>query len=135
MIFLNFLILVILLVPPSIDESNVVYNRRVIQNRTIIVECPVSGIPTPVVTWLINDHPLQQTEGLIFTHNDYHLEILSAQVTDSATYTCVATNEAGTLKKKFHLEVQSRFLLLSRVMRKPILCICENKGADKLHGN
>ena len=98
-------------VPPSIDESNVVYNRRVVQNRTIIIECPVSGIPTPEVMWLINDHPLQPSEGLIFTHNDYHLEILSAQVTDSAVYTCVASNEAGTLKKKFNVEVQSMYEL------------------------
>lgn len=91
-----------------------VYNRRVVQNRTIIIECPVSGIPTPEVMWLINDHPLQPSEGLIFTHNDYHLEILSAQVTDSAVYTCVASNEAGTLKKKFNVEVQSMYELSNR---------------------
>ena len=24
---------------------------------------------------------------------------------------------------------------MSRVMRKPAFCICENKGADQLHGN
>jgi len=34
---------VCVLVPPSIDESNVVYFRKVVQNRTIVIECPVSG--------------------------------------------------------------------------------------------
>ena len=110
---LNFVqISLVFIVPPSIDESNVVYNRKVVRNRTVLIECPVSGIPTPEVKWLINDHPLRQTEELIFTHNGYHLEILSAQVTDSAVYTCVASNEAGTLRKKFNLEVQGRLLIL-----------------------
>ena len=27
------------------------------------------------------------------------------------------------------------FYILSRVMRKPAFCICENKGADQLHSN
>ena len=26
-------------------------------------------------------------------------------------------------------------ILMSLVMRKPMFCICENKGADKLHSN
>ncbi|XP_060552023.1 hemicentin-1-like isoform X2 [Ruditapes philippinarum] len=93
-------------VPPSIDESNVVYFRKVVENRTIIIECPVSGIPKPKVSWLINNSPATPREGLQFTHNNYHLELASAQVTDTAIYTCVATNEAGELRKKFDLEVQ-----------------------------
>ena len=24
---------------------------------------------------------------------------------------------------------------LSRIMRKPVFCMCENKGTDQLHGN
>lgn len=31
-------------VPPTIDESNVVYSRKVVENRTIIIECPVAGM-------------------------------------------------------------------------------------------
>ncbi|KAL4218919.1 Hemicentin-1 [Mactra antiquata] len=93
-------------VPPSIDESNVVYFRKVIENRTIIIECPVSGIPTPTVNWLINGQSLRLREGLQFTHNTYHLELDSAQVSDSAIYSCVASNAAGTLRKNFNLEVQ-----------------------------
>ena len=96
-----------------------VYNRKVVENRTVLIECPVSGIPTPEVKWLINDHPLHQTEELIFTNNGYHLEILSAQVTDSAVYTCVASNEAGTLRKKFNVEVQGRYMTC--IMKKIIL--------------
>ncbi|XP_053380218.1 hemicentin-1-like [Mercenaria mercenaria] len=93
-------------VKPSIDESNVVYFRKVIENRTIIIECPVSGIPTPTVDWLINGNRVRSREGLQFSHNNNHLEIARAQVTDTAVYTCIATNAAGELKKNFDLEVQ-----------------------------
>ena len=34
-----------------------------------------------------------------------------------------------------HFETSQKPLDLSRVMRKPTFCICENKDADQLHGN
>jgi hemicentin len=71
----------------------------------------IPGIPKPKVSWLINNSPATPREGLQFTHNNYHLELASAQVTDTAIYTCVATNEAGELRKKFDLEVQGKFFI------------------------
>jgi hemicentin len=91
-------------VPPSIDESNVVYTIRVVENRTVILECPVSGIPAPAVDWLVNNDPLTPSER-VFAGRNQQLEIHSAGVADSATYTCLASNEAGELQKNFVLEV------------------------------
>ncbi|XP_052788091.1 hemicentin-1-like [Mya arenaria] len=96
-------------VAPVIDESNVVYFRKVVQNRTIVIECPVSGIPKPEVSWLVNGRPVAEASevaGLTLTHGGYNLEIPSAQVIHTAVYTCVASNAAGELQKKFDLEVQ-----------------------------
>ena len=46
------------LVPPQIDRANLDLEPRVVINRTIQLNCAVSGIPTPDVKWLRNDEPL-----------------------------------------------------------------------------
>lgn len=92
-------------VPPSIDESNVVYTPKVVQNRTVIIECPVSGVPEPTVTWSINDSPLTPRDRVQLLDNNRQLTIDQAQVADTAVYMCVASNKAGELRKKFQLEV------------------------------
>ena len=33
------------------------------------------------------------------------------------------------------IDVKKIFYQMSSVIRKPAFCICENKGADQLHGN
>lgn len=99
---------ILILVPPSIDESNVVYTPKVIQNRTVIIECPVSGVPEPTVSWTINDSPLVPKDRIHLLERNRQLTIDQAQVADTATYMCVAENKAGELRKKFHLEVLGR---------------------------
>ena len=95
----------LIVVPPAIDESNVVYNPRVIQGRRVLMECPVSGIPIPEVEWLKDGQPLVTNAGLRLLHNNLHLEIVRSQVEDTAQYTCIASNEAGELVRNFNLEV------------------------------
>ncbi|XP_076455301.1 hemicentin-1-like isoform X2 [Babylonia areolata] len=94
------------LVRPTIDESNVVYNPKTIADRWVVLECPVSGIPVPEVEWLLNGEPLVQTERLKLINNNRQLEIDSARTSDTGLYTCIATNEAGQLERNFDLEVQ-----------------------------
>jgi len=60
----------------------------------------------------VNGRPFSEVidiAGLTLTHGDYYLEIPSAQVIHSAVYTCIASNAAGELQKKFDLEVQGAF--------------------------
>ena len=40
-------------VPPTIDEANLVDNPKVVINRTVLLECPVEGIPPPEVIIII----------------------------------------------------------------------------------
>lgn len=53
------------LVPPSIDESNVVYDRKVNVDRKVQLECPVHGIPIPTVEWMVNGQPAQKFDHLV----------------------------------------------------------------------
>ncbi|KAK7094973.1 hypothetical protein V1264_006443 [Littorina saxatilis] len=94
------------LVPPTIDESNVVYNPKTIVDRWVVLECPVSGVPLPEVEWLLNGDPLVETERMKLINNNRQLQIDRARTSDTALYTCIATNEAGQLERNFDLEVQ-----------------------------
>ncbi|XP_059151468.1 hemicentin-1-like [Physella acuta] len=91
--------------PPSIDESNVVYDRKVNVDRKVQLECPVHGIPIPTVEWMVNGAPAQNLDHLVFLNNNRILEIDKVSVGDTASYTCIATNEAGQIERIFNLEV------------------------------
>jgi len=95
--------MLLVVVPPAIDEANLVDNPKIVVNRTVLLECPVSGSPLPAVVWLKNGEALTLDE---FTRVEgRHLEIHRARVSDTARYTCVASNEAGQLRRSFDLEV------------------------------
>ncbi|XP_048772936.2 hemicentin-1-like isoform X2 [Ostrea edulis] len=115
------------MVPPSIDESNVVYTPKVIQNRTVIIECPVSGVPEPTVSWTINDSPLVPKDRIHLLERNRQLTIDQAQVADTATYMCVAENKAGELRKKFHLEVLVPAHILTEVASDNNLVTIQNQ--------
>ena len=85
-------------------------NPRVVINRTVLLECPVAGIPPPAVKWLKNGQPLQTDRTVTLLSDGRQLEITSAQVTDTARYTCIASNEAGELQRNFDVEVLGRAL-------------------------
>ena len=80
------------------------------------------GIPTPEVAWLVNGRPAVTGQGIELTNNNYHLTLQSAQVLDSAVYTCVASNTAGELRKKFELEVQGIKVLLEFILSSLLTC-------------
>lgn len=82
-------------------------NPKIVVNRTVLLECPVSGSPVPEVTWLKNSEPLtlDDEESTTMNVEGRHLEIIRARLSDTARYTCVAENEAGQLRRSFDLEV------------------------------
>jgi len=72
---------------------NVGDNATAASNTTIIIRCPVSGIPTPVVIWE-KDGVLLIDEEKLSVRGD-SLLIRGAEVEDSAKYTCRVGNVAG----------------------------------------
>ena len=46
-------------VPPNLDESQWKQKLTVIQNTSITINCPVTGIPDPDINWLANGQLLQ----------------------------------------------------------------------------
>lgn len=96
--------------PPTIEEGNLDKNPRVVINRTIILNCPAVGIPTPQIKWQRDDDVIKAdrypTVQLIA--NGRQLRIEQAQVSDSASYRCIVSNKAGRDFVDFNLQVHSK---------------------------
>ena len=96
-------------VPPVLDEANIVDNPKIVVNRTVLLECPVSGVPAPRVRWLKDGRPLKEGGGgrarVRLLSGGRRVQIRRAAVDDAARYTCIAVNDAGQLRRHYDLEV------------------------------
>ena len=73
---------------------NIGDNVTAASNTTITIRCPVSGVPTPAVTW--QKDGVQVIEGeKFFMTDDNSLVINNAEIEHSAKYSCIAQNEFG----------------------------------------
>ena len=74
------------------------------------VEAEVSGYPSPVVTWLLNDEDLINNEDVKIEKNKtrYRMVITKAAIRHSGSYTIKATNYAGEDQKDFQISVPSK---------------------------
>ena len=72
---------------------NIGDNVTAASNTTITIRCPVSGVPTPAITWE-RDGVLLLDQDKISVRGD-SLVIRGTEVEDSAKYTCRVLNVAG----------------------------------------
>ena len=80
-------------------------NPRVIKGRTAIINCPVSSVPFPDITWKKAGQELIEDARVQIINNGLQLRIAYAEEADAAQYTCVASNPAGEVKLDFGLLV------------------------------
>uniref|UniRef100_A0ABM5GDB4 Hemicentin-1 n=1 Tax=Pogona vitticeps TaxID=103695 RepID=A0ABM5GDB4_9SAUR len=92
-------------VPPAVKGGNVTIEVSALLNSIIKLECETRGIPAPTITWYKNGHPITSNTQALYLERGQFLQIPHAQVSDSAKYTCKATNVAGTAKKLFQVDV------------------------------
>ncbi|TRZ02412.1 hypothetical protein DNTS_034467 [Danionella cerebrum] len=90
-------------VPPTIKEGPQTVAVHI--NQLVVFECVVIGVPTPRITWRKNGSILTGHNPRYSFGEDGSLHILSAQVTDTGRYLCMATNQAGTERKRIDLQV------------------------------
>ncbi|MBN3312119.1 HMCN1 protein, partial [Atractosteus spatula] len=93
------------LVPPSVGGEDETTDTTVVVNSPLEMDCPVTGTPTPQITWLKNGQPVVQGNGVKIMSGGQKLVISRAQVSDTGRYQCVATNEAGDKEKDFDVAV------------------------------
>uniref|UniRef100_A0A8B9VFW7 Myopalladin n=1 Tax=Anas zonorhyncha TaxID=75864 RepID=A0A8B9VFW7_9AVES len=76
------------------------------EGRLCRLDCKVSGLPTPDLTWLLNGKPVlpDSTHKMLVRETGVHsLLIDPLSQNDAGTYTCLATNRAG--QNSFTLEL------------------------------
>ncbi|TSL47575.1 Hemicentin-1 [Bagarius yarrelli] len=93
------------LVPPAVDSADKVTDVTVIINNLLELECHATGTPPPTITWLKDSKPVRPGEGVRILSNGRRLVIARAQVSDTALFQCVASNEAGETDKDFKVAV------------------------------
>ncbi|XP_032380766.1 hemicentin-1 isoform X2 [Etheostoma spectabile] len=93
------------LVPPFIDGADDVTDSTVIINSPLELECHATGTPAPVITWYKDGKPVRQGEGLRVAASGRRLIVSRPQVSDTARFQCVATNEAGDHERDFNVVV------------------------------
>ncbi|XP_068741513.1 hemicentin-1-like isoform X2 [Montipora capricornis] len=73
---------------------NIGDNVTAASNTSITIRCPVSGVPTPTVTWTKDGRTVVESENL-YIRNQTVLVIHRAEVEDSAKYSCITENKFG----------------------------------------
>ena len=89
---------------------NIGDNVTAASNTTITIRCPVSGVPTPAVSWQKDGARVTQGETLLFT-TDNSLVIKNGDVDDSAEYTCSIQNNFGKEDISSFVEIIGKCLL------------------------
>ncbi|XP_031169752.1 hemicentin-1 isoform X2 [Sander lucioperca] len=123
------------LVPPFIDGADDVTDSTVIINSPLELECHATGTPAPVITWYKDGKPVRQGEGLRVAASGRRLVVSRPQVSDTARFQCVATNEAGDHERDFNVVVHVPPSIRttgpaerSVVLHKPISLECISSG-------
>uniref|UniRef100_A0A914ZCP1 Ig-like domain-containing protein n=1 Tax=Panagrolaimus superbus TaxID=310955 RepID=A0A914ZCP1_9BILA len=92
-------------VAPTIDDSNLIENPLAVLGKAIYLECPVDGIPQPIITWLKNGKPLDPGGRYSFQQNNITFGISNVESDDVGKYSCVAENKGGRAEENFNLQV------------------------------
>jgi len=102
-------------VAPEIGREGINTTPRVTVNATTVLNCPVSGIPSPQISWLRDSLPIDPSlhRNLHLVADGRQLRIESAAVTDAVRYRCLATNKAGRDQLDYQLAVHSQSTALT----------------------
>ncbi|XP_072199268.1 hemicentin-1 isoform X3 [Excalfactoria chinensis] len=101
-------------VSPSIYGSDDISQLTVIEGRLISLICESTGIPPPSLTWKKSGSPLEADHSgrVRILSGGRQLQISIAEISDAASYVCIASNVAGSAKKEYSLQVYIRPTIL-----------------------
>ncbi|XP_067825529.1 hemicentin-1-like [Heptranchias perlo] len=128
----------IVLEPPSFADGVAPFDAKQerLAREKVTLPCPANGTPRPVIRWLHNGLELPGNEPGISVLEDGSLLIDSASPHDSGDYLCIATNEAGSSKRKYRLKVKvppeirdnDRIQNITALVNQPLNLECDASG-------
>ncbi|NXO39218.1 HMCN1 protein, partial [Locustella ochotensis] len=97
-------------VSPSISGTDDSSQLTVTEGSLISLICESSGIPPPSLTWKKNGSPVvPEPSGRVrVLSGGRQLQVAVADRSDAASYTCIASNVAGSATKEYSLQVYTR---------------------------
>ncbi|XP_074483537.1 neural cell adhesion molecule 2 isoform X3 [Sebastes fasciatus] len=101
-------IAVVVNVPPVLSVFQQSFNATADYQESVTFTCMTSGSPDPVVTWHRKGQQLEPSEQYIINRLDggrSMLTIRNIRQGDGGTYTCKATNKAGSQEREIFLKV------------------------------
>ncbi|XP_059184043.1 neural cell adhesion molecule 2-like isoform X2 [Centropristis striata] len=101
-------IAVVVNVPPVLSVFQRSFNATADYQESVTFTCMTSGSPDPVVTWHRKGQQLEPSEQYIISRVDggrSMLTIRNIRQGDGGTYTCKATNKAGSQEREIFLKV------------------------------
>ncbi|XP_031707640.1 neural cell adhesion molecule 2 isoform X7 [Anarrhichthys ocellatus] len=106
---INFVdIAVVVNVPPVLSMFQQSFNATADYQESVTFNCMTSGSPDPVVTWHRKGQELEQSEQYIIIRLDggrSMLTVRNIRQVDGGSYTCKATNKAGSQAREIFLKV------------------------------
>uniref|UniRef100_A0A8C9DLV3 Hemicentin-1 n=1 Tax=Prolemur simus TaxID=1328070 RepID=A0A8C9DLV3_PROSS len=114
-------------VPPSIRGGS--QSLVILLSESAILECVAEGVPAPRITWRKDGAVLAGNHARYSVLENGFLHIQSAHVTDTGRYLCMATNAAGTDRRRIDLQVHGKYTCINSTQS---LCqIRKRKRYDK----
>lgn len=94
------------LIPPQIDPSNLIEDPIGIVGKSVSMECAVTGVPQPIITWSKHGVPIDfYSPRFSLSENNQTFGIHTVQLDDAGRYDCTAENRAGIIRQRITLEV------------------------------
>ncbi|KAM9325336.1 hemicentin-2 [Gastrophryne carolinensis] len=121
--------------PPNFKHNSEVFLEKT-THEAVILECPVQGTPIPQVRWLKNGIVLTSNLAGMVQLSNGSLLIESPLPSHSGDYICLATNEAGSARRKTKLVIYAPPRILengqaqniSLMANQPLSLGCEVNG-------
>lgn len=77
--------------------------------KPLRIECEASGTPLPSITWLKNGLPFTLKENVLLKNDGFTLFFAYLLEEDSADYTCIASNDVGSVEQNFNVTVLGNY--------------------------
>ena len=90
---------------PKIAGSRLDTELSVLQRHPIRMQCNVSGVPPPEVTWTKDGVDVSEGRRHRLLQSGRVLQLTAALLEDAGVYVCTAQNVASIDRKQFHLQV------------------------------